>query len=284
MTAHADGFASLAGLEAYELPVSGSLRLARWSTLIAGLAAFTSAVIGRRLGQVSLYQSDDLMLGQIYGLDLIVLLVVLPLLVLAVGAAWRGSIRGLFGWGGALMYLAYWYHFLLGGITFGRAYLLHLTVVGSSLLSLGVLGARLDVERIAHRVRQRMPVRAIAVLMLMGSGLFVVAGAWDLSDQLRDRALLDSATRAAYSIDFTIMLPATILAGILLWRRDSWGFVLAGPLLINAALSAMTLMVAMIALLREDVPVHLGAVAFAIASAVLSAAAIAYLRGMRGSA
>jgi hypothetical protein len=281
MTAHADGFASVPGLEAYALPVSGSLRLARWTTLIAGLAAFTSAVIGRRLGQASLYQSDDLMLGQIYGLDLVVLLVVLPLLVLVVGAAWRGSIRGLFGWGGVLMYLAYWYHFLLAGIPFGPAYLLHLTVVGSSLLSLGVLGARLDVERIAHRVRQRMPVRAIAVLMLIGAGLFVVAGAWDMSDQLRDRALLDSATRAVYSIDFTIMLPATILAGILLWRRDSWGFVLAGPLLINATLSAMTLMVAMIALLREDVPVHLGAVAFAIASAVLSAAAIAYLRGMR---
>jgi hypothetical protein len=77
------------------------------------------------------------------------------------------------------------------------------------------------------------------------------------------------------------MLPATILAGILLWRRDSWAYVLAGPLLINAALSAMTLMVAMIALIREGVPVHVGAAAFAIASAVMSGAVIAYLRAMQ---
>jgi hypothetical protein len=272
------------GSEAYELPVSGTLRLARWTTLAAGLAAFTSAIIGIRLGQAWLYQSDDLMLGQVYGMDLIVLLVALPLLVLSVRAASRGSARGLFGWGGALMYLAYWYHFLLGGVAFGPAYLLYLTVVGSSLLSLGVLGARLDVERIAHRFRQRMPVRSIAALMLIGAGVFVVAGAWDMSDQLREWALLDSATRAVYSVDFTIMLPATILAGILLWRRQSWGYVLAGPLLINAALSAMTLMVAMIALLREDVPVHLGAAAFAIASAVMFGAVITYLRGMRESA
>jgi hypothetical protein len=271
------------GSEAYELPVSGTLRLARWTTLAAGIAAFTSAIIGIRLGQAWLYQSDDLMLGQIYGMDIIVLLVVLPLLVLSVRAAWRGSARGLFGWGGALMYLAYWYHFLLGGITFGPAYLLHLTVVGSSLLSLGVLGARLDVERIAHRFRQRIPVRSTAALMLIGAGLFVVAGAWDMSDQLREWALLDSATRAVYSVDFTIMLPATILAGILLWRRESWGYVLAGPLLINAALSAMTLTVAMIALLREDVPVLLGAAVFAIASVVMTGVVIAYLRGMRSA-
>jgi hypothetical protein len=244
------------------------------------MAAFTSAVIGIRFGQAWLYQSDDLMLGQTYGLDLIVLIVVLPLLALSMRAAWRGSARGLFGWGGVLMYLAYWYHFLLGGITFGPTYLLHLMVVGSSLLSLGVLGARLDVERIAHRFRQRMPVRSIAALMLIGAGLFVIAGAWDLSHQLRERSLLDSATRSVYSVDFTIMLPATILAGILLWRRQSWGYVLAGPLLVNAALSAMTLMVAMIALLREDVPVHLGAAGFTIASAVMFAAVIAYLRGM----
>jgi hypothetical protein len=281
MTSHAQSFAPSPGSEAYELPVSGTLRLARWTTLIAGLAAFTSAIVGIRLGQAWLYQSEDLMLGQIYGLDLLVLFVVLPLLVLSVRAAWRGSVRGLFGWGGVLVFLAYWYHFLLGGTTFGPAYLLHLTVVGSSLLSLGVLGARLDVERIAHRFRGRMPVRSLAALMLTGAGLFVIAGAWDMSDQLRERALLDSATRAAYSVDFTIMLPATILAGILLWRRDSWGYVLAGPLLINAALSAMTLMVAMIALIREGVPVHVGAGAFAIASAVMSGAVIAYLRAMQ---
>jgi hypothetical protein len=77
------------------------------------------------------------------------------------------------------------------------------------------------------------------------------------------------------------MLPATLLAGVLLWRRQSWGYVLAGPLLINAALSALTLMVAMIALIRDDVPVHLGALAFAAAAAVMCGAVVAYLRGMR---
>jgi hypothetical protein len=185
--------------EAYALPVSGSLRLARWTTLIAGLASLTSAVIGLRFGQAWLYQSDDLMLGQIYGLDLIVLALVLPLLVLSVFSARGGSVRGLFGWSGMLMYLAYWYHYLLGGITFSPAYLLHLTVVGSSLFSLGVLAARLDVERIAHRFRRSLPVRSIAVLMLAGAGLFVVAGAWDMTDQLRDRSVLDSSTSRSCS-------------------------------------------------------------------------------------
>jgi hypothetical protein len=45
----------------------------------------------------------------------------------------------------------------------------------------------------------------------------------------------------------------------------------------------MTLTVAMIALLREDVPVLLGAAVFAIASVVMTGVVIAYLRGMRSA-
>jgi hypothetical protein len=275
--------ASLGGAEVYELPVSGTLRLAHWSTLVAGMSAFASAVLGVRYGQSWLYQSDGLMAGQVYGQDHLVLVVALPLLVGAVGAARSGSVRGLFGWGGVLVYLAYWYHFVLGGIAFGPAFLLHLTVVASSLFALGVLGARLDVERIAHRFRHAMPARAIGGLMLLGGTLFAAAGMLDMGRQLHDRALIDAATRAVYSIDFTIMLPATILAGVLLWHRKSWGYVLAGPLLINAALSAMTILFAMVTLTREGAPFGPATVVFASASVVMIVAVITYMRGLRVS-
>jgi hypothetical protein len=269
--------------EPYTLPVSGSLRLARWSTAIAGLSAFASGVIGFRYGQLSLYQTHELLTVQVYGQDLVVLALVVPLLAGAVLLTRRGSARGLFVWAGALVYLAYWYHFLLGGVDFGPMYVLHLALVGSSLLSLGVLGARLDVERLAHRFKARMPARTIGAFMTIAAAVFATAGIFDMVDLLRDRALIDVATRGAYSADFTIMLPATMIAGVLLWRHDSWGYVLAGPLLINAALSATTLFVAIIRLIREGAVLNTLAVVLLAAVVVLSAATALYLRGVRVS-
>jgi hypothetical protein len=269
--------------EPYELPVSGSLRLARWSTALAGLSALAAGIIGFRYGQQSLYQTHELLTVQVYGQDLVVLILVVPLLAGAVFLTRKGSARGLFVWAGALVYLAYWYHFLLGGIDFGPMYLLHLTLVGSSLFALGVLGARLDVERLAHRFEARMPARTIGAFMAIAAAVFATAGIVDMVDLLRDRALIDVATRGAYSADFTIMLPATLVAGVLLWRHASWGYVLAGPLLINAALSATTLLVAIVRLIREGIALNTVAVALLAATLVLSGAAAIYLRGVRVS-
>lgn len=267
--------------EPYELPVSGSLAPARWGTLIAGLSAATSAVLGWRYGQQGLYQSDDLMLAQVHGQDFIVLLATLPVLALSVWRAHRGSARGLIGWAGALIYLAYWYHYLLGGIEFGPIYLLHLTLVASSLFSLAVLGVRLDVERLAHRFGAHLPARTIGGFMLTAGAVFASAGVFDIVERLRDREILDTATRGVYTVDLTIMLPATIVAGILLWRHQSWGYVLAGPLLVNAALSAATLLAAVLALMPSAMPLGAAALVLGSAVAVLAAAVTVYLREVR---
>jgi hypothetical protein len=266
--------------EPYDLPVSGSLVVARWATAIAGLSALLSAMLGLRFGQQGLYQSDDLLLAQVYGQDIVVLVTVLPLLAISVWRASRGSARGLIGWGGGLVYLGYWYHYLLGGTEFGPAYLVHLTLVASTLLALATLAARLDVERLAHRFGAHLPARTIGGFMAIIAGVFATATLFDIVERLRQREVLDVATRGVYTVDLTIMLPATIVAGILLWRRQSWGYVLAGPLLVNAALSAATLFTASLILMGE---LPLGWTATALAAAVggLVAMVAVYLREVR---
>ena len=267
--------------EPYELPVSGSLALARWGTLLTGVAACISAVVGLAYGSQWLYQSDGLTLGQIYGHDLVVLLVALPVLALSVRRALQGSARALITWAGALMYLAYWYHFLLGGIEFGAAYIAHLALVGGSLFSLAVLAARLDVERFAHRVSEGLPARALGGLMAVTGSWFAAVGLFDIVERLRHAEILDPAVRGIYTVDLTIMLPATLVAGALLWRRQTWGYVLAGPLFVNATLSAGTLFAAAVAV-RAAIPVPailIGGVG--IATLILAGASLVFLRGVR---
>lgn len=267
--------------EPQELPVSGSLTLARRLSFVAAAAACVAAVLGLAYGEQWLYQSDALTLGQVYGHDMVVLLVVVPMLLASIRTARRGSARGLVTWAGSLLYLAYWYHFMLDGIDFGRVYLLHLVLVGSSLSSLAVLAARLDAERFAHRVTHHLPARSLGAFVAVMGSVFATAAIIDIVQRLRYHEAIDTASRGIYTVDLTIMLPLTVVAGILLWRHETWGYILTGPLLVNAALSAATLFAASLALhgsMGSSIVVMYG---LGLGTALLSAFSLIFIRGVR---
>jgi hypothetical protein len=268
--------------EPYALPVSGSLRFARWTTLVAALSLLASAVVGLRYGEQGLYQSDDLLLPQMYGQDAVSVIVILPLLGLGVWRAGRGSPRGLIVWAGALVYMAYWYHFLLSGIPFGPMFPVHVTLVGSSLVAAAALLARLDVERFVHRFVARTPARGIAILMVGLGALFASAWLLDVVARLRHGEVLDDVARAVYMADLTVMLPVTVIAGVLLWRHDTWGYVLTGPILVNAALSMLTLCVTSVVVRLSGMDVSNAQIlAFWGAALVMGGCVVAYLRSLR---
>jgi hypothetical protein len=267
--------------EPYELPVVGSLRVARWATLIAGVSAFAAAVIGIGYGQQRLYQSDELLLVQAYGQDIVVLLVTLPILANAVWIAHQGSARGLVAWAGCLIYLAYWYHYMLAAAQFSAAYLVHVALVASSLAGLAALGMSLDVERFAHRFSGAYRIGWPGGVLVFAGCLFGVAAVSDVLQRLGNDEVLGNATRGVYNVDLTIMLPATIAAGVLLWHRHSWGYALAGPLFVNAALSVVTVLVAVVVLLAMGQPLRGVAGLLVLATATLGAVAVAWVRRVR---
>jgi hypothetical protein len=262
--------------------VKGCLTIARLATGIAATSLIAAATIGLRYGGQGLYQSDDVIFPQLIAQDATALMLILPLLAFAVWRSRRGSARALVVWAGTLVYIAYWYHFLLAGIPFGPLFLVHATLVGSSLFGSAALLAQVDVERLAHRFDPRTPARAIGGIMIALGLLFAAVWVGDIVLRLRDREVLDYVARAVYMADLTVMLPVTIVAGILLWRRHMWGFILSGPLLVNAALSMITLLGTGVAVRiagGEVATPQLGA--FFLAAVVMSACATHYLKRIR---
>lgn len=267
--------------ESYSLPVSGSLVIARWASLVAGVALFTAAVIGMQYGEQGLYQSDALRLPQVYGQDLVALVIALPLMMLAVWRTGRGSPRGLLVWAGTLVYIVYWYHFYLANIAFGPMFLMHLALVGSSLLALGVILVRLDVGRLAHHFRSRLPARSLGGMMVILAALFATAWVVDIVQRVGRGELLDQGARSIYSIDLTVMLPLTIAAGILLWRHHVWGYALSGPLLVNAFLSMLTLWATALLVGAAGMQVAPTVILiFSLATLVMIVCVLAYLRDL----
>lgn len=268
--------------EPYELPVSGSLAVARWATVVAAVALFASAVAGLQYGEQGLYQSDALLLPQLYGQDVVALVIGLPLMMLAVWRTSRGSSRGLVVWAGTMIYVAYWYHFHLAGIPFGPLFPLHVILVGSSLLALGVIVFRIDVGRFAHHFNKAMPTRSLGGMMAILGALFATAWLVDVVQRLRHGEVLDQVARGIYTIDLTVMLPATVAAGLLLWRHHPWGYALSGPLLVNALLSVLTLWTTSLLVAASGMTITTSLIlAFSLATLVMIVAVLLYLRELR---
>jgi hypothetical protein len=283
VTAARAAMAGVAGGEPYELPVTGSLRAARWATFVAGASLVVSAVMGIRYGKQALYQSDDLMFPQVYGQDIVALIIAFPAMMLAMWRASRGSGRGLVVWAGALIYLAYWYHYFLGGVAFGAMFPVHAALVASSLFAIGVLILRVDIGRFAHRFDARMPSRSIGALMVLTGSLFATAWILDVVRSIGQRIILDQASLGVYTVDLTVMLPVTIAAGLLLWRHTPWGYALSGPLMVNALLSVGTLAVASSVMRMSGMTVAgIEMVALWSATLIMAACCAVYLRALRG--
>ncbi len=266
------------------LPVKGSLTwVYRLSALVAVLLAITS-VGGLIFGPRGLYQSDPFLLTVFLGQDAVSLVVGLPLLLGALWLTRRGSLHGLLLWSGALFYVAYSYFFYVVGVQFGPLFLAHIALVSASGYALLILLSRLDAEAIRARFGPELPVRLIGGFMVVAGVLFAAMWIGDVIRRLAAGEPLGEVQRFVYVADLTVALPAMVAVGVGLWRRLSWGYALAGLLLIKVVTLMLTLTANSAFLLQQGVPVTLGEVApYALTLGVALACTILYLRAIRGS-
>jgi hypothetical protein len=209
----------------------------RWAFWLSGLLAGVAGVAAT-LGVVhpDIFRDPAMTAGNARGTALVVLVVALPSLLLGMCLARRGSWRGQIVWMGALGYLLYNHVLFTFATAFNPLFLLYVASLGLALWALVALLIATDAGELRAQVAPGMPVRVLAGYLLTCALVF--GAAW-LSDIVP--ALLDGTTPA--SLDKTIMLtspievmdlsatlPLCALAAVWLWRRHSWGYLLAGVL------------------------------------------------------
>jgi hypothetical protein len=189
----------------------------------------------------SIYRDPAVLLPQNLGTDLVTLCVAVPLLALTTVAMRRGSLRARLLWLGALGYLAYAYGMYALAVRWNRLFLLYVALFGLSLFALIIGLARTDAPRIRAGLAGRAPVRSAAGYLMLIAVL--VAAMW-LGEEVP--ALFsgtvpptvnqfETPTNVVHVFDLGVLLPAMILAAVMLLRDRPWGYVLAGMLLVKAA-------------------------------------------------
>ena len=213
-----------------------SSRAEAWLTALIVALAVPVHLAG--LFAPGLYRDPPVLLPQNLGTDLVTLALVLPLL--AVSAWRRDTPRGRVLWLGALGYAVYAYGMYALGVHWNPLFLAYAALFGLSFFALALGLLRTDLEATRAALAPAAPVKLVSSYLFAVA--FMVGAVW-LADEIaatvagtppRSLAELDAPTNIVHVFDLSIVLPALVVAGLLLRRGGAWGYVLAGMLLVKA--------------------------------------------------
>lgn len=214
----------------------------RLSVLIVALA-LPAHLIGLLVPLI--YRDPAVVLPQSLGTDLVTLCVAVPLLASTTVAMRSGSLRARLLWLGALGYLVYAYGMYALGVRWNELFLFYVALFGLSLFALiiGLVGT--DAERVRAGLVARAPVRPVATYLILVT--ILVAALW-LAEEvpaLLSRTVppsvvqFEAPTNIVHVFDLSVVLPAMVVAAVMLLRDRPWGYVLAGVLLVKATTIAL---------------------------------------------
>ena len=173
------------------------------------------------------------------GTDAITLFVCVPLLIIAVLLYRRGSLRGQILLASVLAYFLYNSASVVLGVAYNNLFLVYTAFFSASLFAFILSLAAIDLQSLPARVSAGFPRRGMAGLMFVAGLAVLFAWLGDIVSALLRGTVPEIAsytTEVTYAIDLGIIVPASILAGILLLRRAPVGYLLGAILTILLAI------------------------------------------------
>jgi len=181
-----------------------------------------------------------------FGNDWVTLVLAVPLLSAGLLFEQRGSVRGRLLWLGVLGYGVYNYAFYLFGAALNAFLPLYIILFLLSLIALIFSLSEINVSQIATRFDSKTPVRIIGgYLVLIALGLTLTwLGMWAAHIFGGQPTPVEpEAFKLVVALDLTLMVPALASGGVLLWRRQGWGYLISAIAAIQGTLYLIVLSV-----------------------------------------
>ena len=211
----------------------------------------TTAVGGLMLVQSALgllfreqYRDVDWIAATWFGNDWATLAIALPLLVVGLTLTQRGSVRALLLWLGTLAYAVYNYAYYLFGAALNAFFPLYLAALITATLALILALFAISPSQISRRFESRTPVRLIGgYFICVGVTLAGIwLGTWAAHVFAgRPTPIAPEAFKLVAALDTVLIVPALAGGGVLLWRRNVWGYVIAAIAGVQSSLYLLVL-------------------------------------------
>jgi hypothetical protein len=196
-----------------------------------------------------LYRYDTLSYAaQAIGQDIATLIVGIPLLIIGIILARKGSLRGQLLLAGGLGYTLYTYTSYAFLVAYNQFFLIYVALFTLSLFAFIIALSGMDAERVSRQVSGAMPRRAIAVFLMLIAAFLSLSWLGRIVPPLLEGTppfgLEAYTTLVIQALDLGVIVPASAVTAALLWRRRPWGYTLASVLMVKglmmgAALVAM---------------------------------------------
>jgi hypothetical protein len=228
------------------------------------------------------YRNDTSVQASIQrGTDAMTLFVSVPLLLVALLLGRRGSLRARLALAGMLSYFVYNAASMALGLAYNELLLLYIAYLSAaSFAFLGVLST-IDTRAVASAVAPGAPRRGIAAFMFVAGGavgalwLSIVVGA--LVRGVAPDHLDSYTTVPVFVFDLAFVIPATLLAGVLVLRGAGRGYVLAAVMLILYALVGIMALVQTIATVSDGIVIGIAEFSTFVAPFLLMSIVAAWL-------
>jgi hypothetical protein len=217
--------------------ISGALALV--TALATALTFFVPDVL----------RGTAVMNGSGRGTALVALIIGVPVLVVSMLVAARGSMRGVLVWLGAVAFLLYQSILLLFATPFNGLFLLYCLMWSLTFWAAVATLRAIDVDEFAAHFDQGLPVRGIAIFLWVVGALNALAWLGGVVPALFSSARPDFlvgtglTTNPIYVQDLSFWIPLVAISAWWLWLRRPWGYVLAGALLVFFVFENITIAV-----------------------------------------
>ncbi|SIR76469.1 hypothetical protein [Natronorubrum thiooxidans] len=226
--------------------------------VLASVATLVLAGIATTVGLFvpGFYRDAPVLLPQVYGQDLLTLVVALPIFAIALYHAARGSLRGYIVWLGVDGYLLYTYASYAFMTAFNELYLVYTTLLWLTLVTFVGGLARLEAAELKAAagdlsVRPYVAfqvVLAVLVAVLWLAEILPAIVAGTVPPSVAEAAL---PTSVIYSLDLGIILPAFLLSAHWLRKRRAWGYAFTAVLLVKAATLSLAVLAMAVFMIRD---------------------------------
>jgi hypothetical protein len=206
-----------------------------------------------------LYEHDTVFFAaNNFATDLVLLVLALPLLGISLRMYMHGSLRGrllLLGTLGFLLY--YGATYALGGVAYNELFLVYVAMFSACLFAFVGTLTSFDGQMVARTFSGDLP-RRLAGRFMIGSAV-VTLGIW-MMDPVASllsgdppKGLETHTTLFTHAFDLAVIVPAAFLAGSMILRRESFGYVIAFSLIVLEAFLLPIITVATVVQVRLGV-------------------------------
>jgi hypothetical protein len=181
--------------------------------------------------------------------DAVTLMLGIPALLFSLWHYRRGSVRGGLLLSGTLAYFLYYYGSLAIGGAYNKLFLVYLVLFSASLFGSILILTSFDLAILPSHFSPHLPRRGIGiylivsgvVLILIWLVLSILPALW--SGKVPPE-VESYTTIVTYVVDMGIIAPGLILAGVMLLRRNAWGYLLASTSLVFTTILGLNLLTA----------------------------------------